>query len=114
MDRLLRRSLLFAHKMDFMVHPQLGSIRGQGLPGYRTWETDPVEIGAFGYRASISLSTKNAEPTEQELALMVSALQATEPFKTIVAAHLFQQYMDYERPAYRKQIGKPDYARVLT
>jgi hypothetical protein len=101
-------------ELEVIVHPQLGIIRGRGQPGYRTWETDPIKIGAFGYPASVSLSTKNAEPTHQELALMVSAAQASDEFKALIATHLSRQYMEYERPAYRKQIGSPEYTRLLT
>jgi hypothetical protein len=99
---------------DVIAHPQLGTLRGCGQPGYRTWETDPLQIGAFGYRAPVSLSTKSAAPSPRELALMVSVTQANEEFKELVARHLLQQYMDYERPAYRKQIDSSQYARALT
>ena len=100
--------------LDVIVHPELGIIRGRGKPGYRTWETDPIQIGALGYRAPISLFTTNAEPMQQELALMLSAMQATNGFKARLAGHLLQQYTEYERPAYRKQVGNPEYTSVLT
>jgi hypothetical protein len=99
---------------DTKNHPALGVIRASGPPGCRVWNTEPVPAEAFGYAPPIFLSTSGLEPTLEGLALKVSVAQADAVFRSQVARHLFEHYMDYERPAYAKQRGNPRYTSLLT
>jgi len=78
------------------------------------WSTEPLLIGAFGYSASIEVWTKGGEPTPQQIAAMLAIHEATPEFRDMVAGQMRDQYMQWERPAYRKQIGDPRYTQTLT
>jgi len=92
-------------------HPQLGLIRATDT---HVWSTEPLLIGAFGYSASIEVWTKGGEPTPQQIAAMLAIHEATPEFRDMVAGQMRDQYMQWERPAYRKQIGDPRYTQTLT
>ena len=95
-----------------LTHPQLGVIRATS-PKANVWTTEPLPIGAFGYLASIEAWTDGGEPSPQQIAAMVSIHQATPEFREMVAGYMRDQYMQWERPAYRKQIGDARYTQTL-
>jgi hypothetical protein len=96
-----------------ITHPKLGVIQATS-PKANVWTTQPLPIGAFGYVASIEAWTEGGEPTPEQIAAMVSIHQATPEFREVVAGHMRDQYMQWERPAYRKQIGDAQYTQTLT
>ena len=96
-----------------VTHPQLGVIRATS-PKADVWTTEPLRIGAFGYKACIEAWTEGGEPTPQQIAAMASIHQATSEFRELVAGYMHDQYMQWERPAYRKTIGDPRYTQNLT
>lgn len=96
-----------------ITHPHLGIIRATG-PKANIWTTERLRIGAFGYIASIEAWTQGGEPTPHQIAAMVSIRHATPEFRELVAGHMRDQYMQWERPAYRKQIGDARYTPTLT
>lgn len=96
-----------------IVHPQLGTITSRS-PKNDDWTTEPLLIGSFGYVVPIDACTEGGQPTPTQIAAMVSIHQATPEFREMVAGFMRDQYMQWERPAYRKQIGDTRYTRVLT
>src|SRR5688572_2326998 len=96
-----------------ITHPKLGIIRATS-PKHDVWSTKPLPIGAFGYIAPIEVETKGDAPTPKQIDAMVSIHQATPEFRELVAGYMREQYMQWERPAYREQIGDTRYTRVLT
>jgi Domain of unknown function (DUF6985) len=102
------------HQMTSTIsHPQLGLIRATS-PKANVWTTEPLLIDAFGYVAPIEAWTEGGEPTPQQIAAMVTIHQATAEFRELVAGYMRNQYMQCERPAYRKTIGDPRYSQDLT
>jgi hypothetical protein len=99
--------------MPTIKHSQLGIIRATN-PQASVWTTEPLFIGAYGYVAPIEAWTKGGEPIPQQIVAMVSIHQATPEFRRMVASYMQEQYMHYERPAYRKQIGDTRYTQTLT
>ena len=95
-----------------IAHPQLGIIRATSSKA-NVWTTEPLPIGAFGYVACIEAWTEGGEPTARQMAAMVSIRQATPEFRDLVAGHMRDHYMQWERPAYRKQIGDARYTQNL-
>jgi len=94
-------------------HPQLGIISATSPKG-DSWSTESLSIGAFGYIAPIEAWTEGDAPTPKQIEAMVSIHQATPEFRELVAGYMREQYMEWERPAYRKQIGDTRYSHVLT